>query len=106
MRQLSLFDDNRSKKEDLPSVPDGKKGVHRSINHKAELKALKKEFQQTITMLKEQISQMEVERTELRSMINQAALTKQCDDADIIRQQNLMERLEGKIKELETLRPN
>ena len=68
--------------------------------HKAELEATKKAAQQTITTLEEQIKALENERTRLRAEHNRAILTKQADDACIIRQQEFGEEKERQIEEL------
>ena len=71
--------------------------------HKAEAEAAKREAaskQQTITTLEEQIKSLENERTRLRAEHNRAILTKQADDACIIRQQEFGEEKERQIEEL------
>jgi hypothetical protein len=71
--------------------------------HKAEAEAAKqevKEKQQTITSLQDQIASLESNLTRVRREHAQMLLTKQVDDRDIIRQQNLVEKLEAQIEEL------
>ena len=71
--------------------------------HKAEAEAAKqevKEKQQTITTLQDQIASLESNLTRVRREHAQMLLTKQVDDRDIIRQQNLVEKLEAQIEEL------
>ena len=69
---------------------------------KARLAAEQREAsrQQTITTLEEQIKALENERTRLRAEHNRAILTKQADDACIIRQQEFGEEKERQIEEL------
>ena len=68
--------------------------------HKAELEATKKAAQQTITTLEEQIKALENERSRLRAENNRAILTKQADDACIIRQEAAFEKLTHQLEEL------
>jgi len=78
--------------------------AHKIIaKHKAEAEAAKqevKEKQQTITTLQDQIASLESNLTRVRREHAQMLLTKQVDDQDIIRQQNLVEKLEAQIEEL------
>jgi len=68
--------------------------------HKSELEATKKAAQQTITTLEEQIKALENERSRLRAENNRAILTKQADDACIIRQEEAFEKLTHQLEEL------
>jgi hypothetical protein len=58
---------------------------------------------QIIVGFEAKIKTLEEECARLRAENNRAILTKQADDSAIIRQENIIEKLNEKIKKLETL---
>jgi hypothetical protein len=97
-----------AREEALSLAESGEKISHAKAQeiiakHKAEAEAAKNELktkQQVLTTLEEQIKSLEAERTRLRAEHNRAILTKQADDACIIRQESIVERLNQQIEEL------
>jgi len=97
-----------ARQEALSLAESGERITHQKAQeiiakHKAEAEAAKREAaskQQTITTLEDQIKALENERTRLRAEHNRAILTKQADDACIIRQQEFGEEKERQIEEL------
>jgi DNA repair exonuclease SbcCD ATPase subunit len=97
-----------AREEALSLAESGEKISHAKAQeiiakHKAEAEAAKNELkikQQVLTTLEDQINSLEAERTKLRAEHNRAILTKQADDACIIRQEEIVEKLNQQIEEL------